>query len=369
MKKKYLSFFSGALGLDNGLDQAGWESIAYIEYKKFINETIRANRKDPIIIDEDINKINFEELGKKLNIKKGELFAIAGGPPCQPFSTSGKGRALLDERGNAMISFVQAILYFQPKYFILENVRGIFYKSSEKGEPKGSDLYRILSLFDDSPYKLNFSLYDTSLYGVPQKRERFILIGSLESQVPLIPPTGESKSLKDAIYDLKDRQDLEHLTYSQERLKYFKMLKAGENWKNLPLKFQKEAMKGSFELGGGKTGFFRKLSWDKPSPTLLTSPVMNSTALCHPDDNRPLSIEEYMRIQTFPNNFELRGSLRQKYLQLGNAVPSYFAYQIGKHINKHFEGKLSDSNENFQTSRYKDHDYHNWLVNFKKLLG
>lgn len=96
------------------------------------------------------------------------------------------------------------------------------------------------------------------------------------------------------------------------------MLKPGENWRNLPKELQPEAMGNSYHLGGGKTGFYRRLDWDSPSPTVVTHPAMPATELAHPTENRPLSIQEYKRIQEFPDDWVIEGSLLDKYKQIGN---------------------------------------------------
>ena len=97
----------------------------------------------------------------------------------------------------------------------------------------------------------------------------------------------------------------QHLNFPKNRLKYYKKLKAGQNWRNLSIPLQKEALGKSYFSGGGKTGFLRRLDWNKPSPTLVTDPMMPATDLAHPTQDRPLSIEEYKRIQEFPDNWKL----------------------------------------------------------------
>lgn len=106
----------------------------------------------------------------------------------------------------------------------------------------------------------------------------------------------------------------------------------GGYWKDLPLELQMEYMKGSFHLGGGKTGMARRLSWDEPSLTLTCAPAQKQTERCHPSENRPLTTREYARIQTFPDDWIFKGTITQIYKQIGNAVPVNFAMVIGKSI-------------------------------------
>lgn len=136
-----------------------------------------------------------------------------------------------------------------------------------------------------------------------------------------------------------------------------KLLKEGQNWKDLPETMAKEAMGKAFLLGGGKTGFLRRLDFNEPAPTLVTSPTMPATLLCHPTELRPLSIEEYARIQQFPDNWKFNGRIETIYKQIGNAVPVGLGYAIGKQIIRHMNNDI-DENEEIKNvipySRYKN---------------
>ncbi|MFM5945497.1 MAG: DNA cytosine methyltransferase, partial [Dolichospermum sp.] len=109
------------------------------------------------------------------------------------------------------------------------------------------------------------------------------------------------KTLKDALMGLVDVKP-EYMSYSENRLKYLKLLKAGQNWRYLPEELKQEAMGGAYNSGGGKVGFYRRLSWDKPSPTITTSPHQKATDMCHPVELRSLTVRESARIQTFPDD-------------------------------------------------------------------
>ena len=123
----------------------------------------------------------------------------------------------------------------------------------------------------------------------------------------------------------------------------------------------------SFFAGGGKTGFYRRLGWNKPSPTLVTDPTMPATDLAHPEKNRPLSIQEYKRIQQFPDDWILCGNLRQQYKQVGNAVPVGLGKSIGKLIvNHHLRKKIKVIN-NFKYSRYLNTSDADWNKDFENI--
>ncbi|MFM9156424.1 MAG: DNA cytosine methyltransferase, partial [Dolichospermum sp.] len=137
----------------------------------------------------------------------------------------------------------------------------------------------------------------------------------------------------------------EYMSYSENRFKYLKLLKAGQNWRNLPEELKQEAMGGAYNSGGGKVGFYRRLSWDKPSPTITTSPHQKATDMCHPVELRCLTVRESARIQTFPDDWIFYGSVSSKYKQIGNAVPILLAKEIGSYLFKLIHGNRSKGKE------------------------
>jgi DNA (cytosine-5)-methyltransferase 1 len=163
-----------------------------------------------------------------------------------------------------------------------------------------------------------------------------------------------------ALLNLPANTEHQHVNFPEERLVYYRMLKEGQYWKHLPLDMQEKAMGKSFHLGGGKTGFFRRVSFSKPSPTLVTHPAMPATDLCHPTENRPLSVQEYKLIQEFPSKWEICGSLLDQYKQIGNAVPIALGKAISKTIIAHMNGYESQNYMGFQYSRYKNTDDITW---------
>jgi len=118
--------------------------------------------------------------------------------------------------------------------------------------------------------------------------------------------------------------------FSPNILKYLAMVPEGGNWKSLPVNVQEEAMGGAFMSGGGKVGFFRRLNFQEPAPTLVTSPVQKATLLAHPLELRPLSVNEYARLQGFPDGWRIEGKLNDCYRQIGNAVPVPLGKAIGQ---------------------------------------
>jgi len=391
--KKYLSFFSGALGLDIGFEAAGYQCLSLNEIDAVTCKTIKTNlpeifsgKQKPKLYDCDVRQLSPELLCDDLNITPGELFAIIGGPPCQAFSTAGKRLGLNDDRGNVFLHFLDLIGKLRPKYAVFENVRGLLSAPlvhrphNERGihyppltpaeQPKGA-LRHILSLLEKYGYTTTFNLYNTANFGVPQTRERLIFFASREGhEVPFLVSTHDEHSsnglapwrtLHDAISYLRARPQ-ESGSFPERRLKYYRLLNPGENWRNLPESVQQTAMGKSWFSGGGKTGFYRRLAWNRPSPTLVTSPTMPATDLCHPDELRPLSVAEYAAIQTFPESFKVEGGLADKYRQLGNAVPCLFGQAIANHLAAYDDRQLNVAQDiSYRSSRYNRTDHRSWL--------
>lgn len=349
--KNYISFFSGALGLDIGLERAGFTPLLYNEYDKDAQLTIKYNRPNTPVIKESIMDIELRDILAITKNKKIDL--VVGGPPCQSFSTVGKRLSTNDPRGNTLLRFLEIATSLSPECILIENVRGLISASTDSDKRPGVVLGFILGFLKNEGYQVSFSLYDTSLYGVPQKRERLIIKACKGQRVPILTPTTpkRDKTLKMALEGLD--KDCKGTKFSKSKIKYYKLLGPGENWRDLPVNLQKEALGNSYYSGGGKTGFLRRLAWDKPSPTLLTSPTMTATALAHPEEDRPLNINEYKRIQTFPDNFEIQGSIGSQYRQIGNAVPCDFAYLLGKHLMSVMDGDVPCEYIG-DTSRYKN---------------
>lgn len=381
-----LSFFSGAMGLDLGVEKAGFDILLACESDRFCQQTIAINRPNVALL-EDINNYSAEYILDAANLSQNDsIDLIMGGPPCQAFSTAGKRKAFNDDRGNVFLKYIDLALELQPKFIVIENVRGLLscplehrphdqrgggFPDLSEDELKGGALNFVLSKLKLSGYSYSFNLYNSANFGTPQIRERVIIICRKDGgYIPFLQPThaenGEYnlpkwRTVKEAIQGIKSHS---HLNFPEKRLKYYRLLKSGQNWRDLPVELQKEAMGNSYYSGGGKTGFFRRLAWDKPSPTLVTHPAMPATDLAHPEADRPLSIQEYKRIQEFPDHWNLAGSLVQQYKQVGNAVPISLGYAVGKLINSLIQGEIIKNYPNFKYSRYKKTSDEAWEKEF-----
>lgn len=376
-----LSFFSGAMGLDIGMKNGGIEALLACEFNKYCRTTIDKNNPNIALIG-DINKYSASEILKLAKIPKDrKVDVIFGGPPCQAFSTAGARRSLDDERGNVFLRYLEIVAEIKPTYVVIENVRGLLsapyiYKESKK-PIKGGALCIILDRLHEIGYTVSFELYNAANFGAPQIRERVVMICKLGKQkVAYLSPThSEEKmyglqkwaTLGEAIRTLNEK-DMHYIEFPNKRLKYYKMLKEGEYWKNLPVDLQKEALGNSYYLGGGKTGFLRRLNRKKPSPTLVTNPTMPATDLCHPTKNRPLSVEEYSRIQGFPDDWKICGPILEQYKQLGNAVPIKLGEAIAKTIIADINNKKLPNYDGFKYSRYLNTNDITWQEAMDKEL-
>jgi len=372
---KVLSFFSGAMGLDLGLHKAGFKTLLACEIDKASRSTILFNNPD-IGLMGDIRNYTPQQVLEYSGLSKfDDVDVIVGGPPCQAFSSAGKRMGLADERGNVFLKFIELIESVKPKFAVIENVRGLlsakFDIELNPGEERfllpefksvnGATMFYVYNRLREAGYKISFNLYNSANFGTPQCRERVIIICSrINNNVPFLTPTHSEKgdydlpkwrTLRDALYDINNDTD-EFIKFPENRLKYYKLLSEGQNWRSLPIELQKEALGNVFYLGGGKTGFYRRLSWDKPSPTLVTHPAMPATDLAHPVKDRPLSVLEYKRIQEFPDSWEIQGNLINKYKQIGNAVPVSVGEAIGNLLLKLIKNKPFENYENFKYSRY-----------------
>lgn len=370
-----VSLFSGAMGLDLGVESAGFHIKVCIEMDKWAAETIKRNTDIPVI-EKDINDVSSEEILAVSGLQRGNIDLVVGGPPCQAFSTAGKQRGLSDLRGSCIIQYLRVVSELKPSYFILENVRGLlsaklnslpkeYNKYAGTENSSGSVLNLLVSEFKQLGYSISYALLNAANYGVPEKRERVIMLGHFGDRVPVPSPThsengdyGTKKwvTLRDAINDIQGK-DMRYIPLRPKVIPFMQKLKEGQNWTFLSQEDAKEAMGKAYYLSGGKTGFLRRLSFDCPAPTLVTSPTMPATQLCHPTELRPLSIEEYARIQQFPDSWVFEGKIESIYKQIGNAVPIGLGKAAAEQIIKHIKGEtsvLEEQRNKIPYSRYKN---------------
>jgi DNA (cytosine-5)-methyltransferase 1 len=357
-KHSVISLFSGALGLDLGLEAAGFEVRVAIECNKFAAQTIKQNRPKLPLIERKLEEIPTVEILKFAKLTPGKVTLVTGGPSCQPFSTAGRRGSVDDPRGVMFHEFLRVVKEARPKFFIMENVKGVMSAAvkhrplMDRGpgtpalkadEELGSAFKLILKALHDTGYHIIFGLVNAADYGVPQTRQRLVFIGSRDGHSISLPkPTHDRDgsrglptwtTLADAFKGLRDRSPQYHELTPRNK-KYLKRVPEGGNWRDLPKSMQEKALGGAYKSWGGRCGFFRRLATNKPAPSLTTAPDGRATMVCHPTLLRPLSVREYARLQQFPDQWKFVGGIPQKYIQIGNAVPLGLGCALGRMLKK-----------------------------------
>lgn len=359
-----LSLFSGAGGLDLGLEASGWPILAQIEMDLDCTETLRyqpskANR-ERLCIHARIDDVDPRRLRSSLGLTPGQLGLLAGGPPCQPFTTTGLRQGINDRRAaSAFPGYLSYVKEFMPRALLIENVDGMLSAAlrhrpmKDRGagaapmaweERKGSFLHWLLGELAALGYSVSWGVVEAADHGVPQFRQRAVLIGIRDGDPCFLPepkhglhPLKPYRTLRDALSGIKDIGPVQPL--SERKRAVFRMIPPGGNWRNLPEDLRQRTMGAAYYATGGKSGWWRRLSWDEPSATILGMPDHSSTALVHPDEARCLSLNECAAVQTFPKHVRFGGSPRSGYQQVGNAVPPLLAWTLGSHISQHLAGK------------------------------
>ena len=345
-----VDLFAGVGGLSYGFSiLPQFNIIAANEIEKDISVAYKLNHPDVKMINCDINDLTEEFLNETLDGKKIDV--VVGGPPCQSYSTLGKRQ--MDDRANLFLQYKRILKILKPTAFVFENVLGIL--SMDKG-----NLFRqIESEFKDLGYNLKSRVLDAVDFGVPQHRERVILVGFKGENNFVFPePThGEGLkpyvTLKDAIGDLpelksgeskknyKDEATNDFLRFVRKNssdiveehcspkngehlIKIMETLKEGQSKNDLPEDIRPKS-------GYGNT--YAKLWWERPSTTITRNFACPSSSRCiHPRDSRAMSIREGARLQSFPDDYKFYGSDGMKRLEIGNAVPPLLSMVIAKQM-------------------------------------
>lgn len=324
-----IELFAGAGGLALGLEKAGFSHILLNEVDHDACTTLRINRPGWNVVEENVRNLSFTHLAGKVDL-------LSGGFPCQAFSYAGKQGGFDDTRGTLFFELARAVKETRPKVFVGENVRGL----------TAHDGGRTLAVIKATVKELGYTLVEPRVlkaikYQVPQKRERLFLIAirndlTEKAEFRWPAPYHRVMTLRDAfckgeLYDT-DVPSSEGMTYPEKKRKVMEQVPMGGYWRDLPEAVQEAYMGKSFHLTGGKTGMARRLSLDEPSLTLTCSPAQKQTERCHPTETRPLTVREYARIQTFPDEWQFAGTLASRYKQIGNAVPVNLAYAVGRSL-------------------------------------
>lgn len=346
-KPKVISLFSGAGGLDVGLEQAGYDVSVAVDFDHDSCETLKANFSNTAVIEGDIQQISTERILQEGNLSPGEVDLLVGGPPCQPFSKSAfwnGSKGLQDPRAVTLHEYIRILREAQPKAFILENVFGLLYKNNK-------DAFELLRQgFAELGYDINWTVVNTAWYGVPQIRQRLIILGSrigrLEFPRPTHVDTQEAQenpqlfsgnevpyvTARDAFKGLTNEWDEvpKELVVAGKWCHLLGDIPPGDNY--LFYTEKKGHPNPLFEWRSRYWSFLLKLSPDKPSWTIQAQPGPYVGPFHW--ESRRLTLGERKRIQTFPDDYRFVGGKGSVQKQIGNAVPCLLGKVLGEAIKK-----------------------------------
>jgi len=329
------------MGLDLGLEQAGFRPAICVENDPEAVKTIRLNRPHLPILS-DVRQTTASKIRSVAKLGTAPLDLIAGGPPCQAFSVFGNREGIDDPRGRLLFDFVRLIAALRPHAFVMENVRGLLSmplipkkkenpSGTKEQQAHGSLLRFLLADFAKAGYRVDCYVVNVVNYGAPQIRERILCIGNRHNLLAEFPQPQFSNRPQDGLPPFRTLGDVigngfidpcpEVMDFSSRKLKYLSMVPEGGNWRSLPIDVQKESMGKSWYLKGGRSAYWRKLSFAFPSPTVVTMPNHAGTSMCHPTELRAISVGEAAAIQEFPSDWIFSGNTTAKFRQVGNAVP------------------------------------------------
>lgn len=335
MSYNAIDLFSGAGGLHIGFEKAGFDIKLCIDNNDLVERTHKRNFPNIPIINRDINNVPSSEIKKYIG--NNSLDIVIGGPPCQGFSTIGKRvsadpekRAKKDPRNELVITYARLIHELRPKFIVMENVKGILTLQG------GAYLQNVMKLLHDAGYNAEYKLINMADYGVPEIRERVIIIGNRIGLPVDFPKPDHSDNPNDdlpmwnncwdVIKDLADKDDIPEfnhvaLKHTDKNIERYKLIPEGGRLPEDAL--PPELYRKNF----GNT--FKRLSRQKPALTMVPG---NDAFPIHPTLNRSLTVREAARIQTFPDNIIFEGNRRQQGHQVGNAVPPVFSEKLAKFI-------------------------------------
>ena len=339
-----IDIFSGAGGLSLGAEWAGVNVKIAIEKDKSAAETYKLNHKEATVLCDDIKDINAQSL-----IGDQPVFIIMGGPPCQGFSLSNTMSRNMDNPNNHLFEeFLRFVKDIKPKWFLFENVWG--FTKMEDGKTETYVQHR----FEELGYKVSPKVLRANDYGVPQRRNRFFMVGNLDDidfeypkpvdyQVTVEQAIGDlpvlengdsfesleySKSLEQAsnyaqIMRRKSKKALQNYVSKNNDLviERYKHIPQGGNWRNIP----EELMQNYSDKTRCHSGIYKRLRADQPSVVISN---YRKSMLIHPYQNRGLSVREAARIQSFPDDFIFKGPISHIQQQIGNAVPPLLAKAV-----------------------------------------
>lgn len=346
--------FCGCGGLGLGLDWAKFKSLLAFDLNEKSVATHKRNLCKNAFVG-DASVIDGKEIFKLTKLKKRELDLFAGGPPCQGFSKQKRGAHLGDNRNNLVLEYIRLVNELEPRFFIFENV-AIF--GQKRGQKYVDEMHEKLSNYILYPH-----YYNSADYGMPQTRERFIIVGqrndiSHNFNIPA-PIVTKRKTLRDILSDLPEPPEdysvhPDFFNHQRSRvtdinIKRFSFVPQGGGWNDIPEEYRLECHKNVETSRGGWPDVYGRLDMDGQCPTITGGfDSFTRGRYGHPIYDRPITPREAARIQGFPDSFEFLGNRGDVRFQIGNAVPPPLAYVVGLEVMKCLlleDGILFDENE------------------------
>jgi len=316
----FIEVCAGGGGLSCGLIKAGFTPLLLNDNDKDSCATLKKNHPDINIVHKSMYDLDLTEYIDRVDL-------LTGGIPCQSFSQAGLRNGFNDPRGQLIYKFAEFVNVLKPKIFMIENVKGLITHNN------GDTINQMINILNPSnTYNITYKVLNAMNYNVPQKRERVFIVGILSIYDTIFEfPNPESNiiTIGEALNNVPLSIGAKYPEYKKELIK---KIPQGGCWTSLSVEEQKEYLGNSYYSDGGKRGILARLSNDKPSLTLLCTPSQKQTERCHPTEERPLTIREYARIQTFDDTYEFVGSMSSQYKQIGNAVPVELAKKIGEKL-------------------------------------
>jgi DNA (cytosine-5)-methyltransferase 1 len=339
MRYGAVDLFSGAGGISLGLEMAGFNILLAFDINKCAVRTYNYNLGSACVV-EDARNLKGEDIFKKIKLRKGDLPLLAGGPPCQGFSSQKKGAHLGDPRNHLILEYIRFVNEITPRFFLLENV-GMF------GKKRGNKYLKELEELAD--YQVYPHFYNSADYGLAQTRVRFIIVGRRKDQVvefKVPKPVGKWVTVSEVIGDLPEppMDYSDHPNYpnhsrarvSKLNIKRFSFVPQGGGWQDIPHELRLECHKKvNTQSGGAWSDVYGRLRGDGQCPTITGGfDSFTRGRYGHPEQNRPITLREGARLQGFPDSFVFLGNRGDVKTQIGNAVPPPLAKAIGLEIKR-----------------------------------
>jgi len=340
---KAVDFFCSGGGMSYGMQQAGIEILAGIDFDQNCEATYKTNIKGAEFIHADVFDLKAKVLQEKLSLKKGDdNLLLIGCSPCQFWSIINTSKEKSTQSKNLLKEFHRFVKYFNPGYVVVENVPGVLRRKEESG------LDEFISWLEKKKYKVHFKVHEVSNYGVPQHRKRFTLIANRVTRDELAPvvASGRKLTVRDV---LGEKNGFPRINQGHTDKSKFMHAVAGLNALNLE-RLSLTPHDGGTRLAYvydkrlaapchfGKTDGFKdiygRMWWDKPAPTITTKFFSISNGrFVHPEEDRAISLREGAVLQSFPKDYIFKtNSIANTARMIGNAVPPKYAEAIAKAI-------------------------------------